>query len=113
VCGRVQRRTTLGGWNKEVAGDESKIQEFGGSIGVDRRRTAITKRLRRSTVAKKVGAEKRKRSSSPPSSLSSIRSAAPDPKRRRYKTWILIADLRFYDLGFSYFIYCKSFGSRV
>jgi hypothetical protein len=69
--------------SKEVGGVESKIQEFGGSFGVGQRRTAIVKRLRRSTPAKKVGAEKRKRSSSPPSTLSSIRSAAPDPKRTR------------------------------
>jgi hypothetical protein len=113
VRGWVQLRTALGGWNKEVVGEESKIQEFNGSVGVGRRRTAIAKRLRRSTAAKKVGAEKRKHSSSPPSSVSSIRSAAPDPKRRMYKTWIVIADLRFYDLGFSYFICCKSSGSRV
>jgi hypothetical protein len=81
--------------SKEVAGEESKIQEFeefGGSVGVGRRRTAIAKRLRRSTPAKKVGAEKRKHRSSPPSSSSSIRSIAPDPKRTRYKTWIVIAD---------------------
>jgi hypothetical protein len=78
--------------SKEVAGEESKIQEFGGSVGIGRRRTAITKRLRRSTPAKKVGAEKRKHISSPPSSSSSILSAAPDPKRTRYKTWIVIAD---------------------
>jgi hypothetical protein len=69
--------------SKEVGGVESKIQEFDGSVSVGRHRTAITKRLRRSTLAKKVGAEKRKRSSSPPSSSSSIHSAAPDPKRTR------------------------------
>jgi hypothetical protein len=70
---------------KEVAGDETKIQDLGASVGVVQRRTAIVKRLRRSTAPTKVGAEKRKRSSSPASSSSSIRSAAPDPKRTRYK----------------------------
>jgi hypothetical protein len=49
--------------SKEVGGVESKIQEFGGSVGVPRRQTTIVKRLRRSTTVKKVGAEKRKRSS--------------------------------------------------
>jgi hypothetical protein len=78
-------RPQLVAGSKEVGGVESKIQEFGGSVGVGRRQTAIAKRLRRSTPTKKVGAEKCKRSSSPPSSSSSIRSAAPDPRRTRYK----------------------------
>jgi hypothetical protein len=69
--------------SKEVGDVESKIQEFGGNVGVGQHRTAIAKRLRRSTPEKKVGAEKRKRSSSSPSSSSSIHSAAPDPKRTR------------------------------
>jgi hypothetical protein len=78
--------------SKEVASDETKIQDLGASVGVVRRRTAIVKRLRRSTAPTKVGAEKRKRSSSPTSSSSSIRSAAPDPKRTRYKPCLVIAD---------------------
>jgi hypothetical protein len=69
---------------KEVAGDETKIQDSGATVGVRRRRTAIAKKLRRSTAPTKEGAEKRKRISSPPSSSSSIRSGAPDPKRKRY-----------------------------
>jgi hypothetical protein len=69
--------------SKELGSMESKIKEFGGNVGVGQRRTAIAKRLIRSTPAKKVGAEKHKRSSSPPSSSSSIRSAALDPKRTR------------------------------
>jgi hypothetical protein len=69
---------------KEVASDETKIQDSGATVGVRRRRTAIAKRLRRSTASTKEGAEKRKRNSSPPSSSSSIRSGAPDPKRTRY-----------------------------
>jgi hypothetical protein len=78
--------------SKEVAGDERKIQDLGASVGVVRHRTAIAKRLRRSTTPTKVGAEKRKRSYSLASSSSSIRSAAPDPKRTRYKPCLVIAD---------------------
>jgi hypothetical protein len=69
---------------KEVAGDETKIQDSGATVGVRRRQTAIVKKLRRSTAPTKEGAEKRKRISSPPSSSSSIRSGALDPKRKRY-----------------------------
>jgi hypothetical protein len=79
---------------KEVAGDETKIQGSGATVGVRRRRTAIAKKLRRSTAPTKEGAEKRKRISSPPSSSSSIRSGGPDTKRKRYTLQIHFA---FYD----------------
>jgi hypothetical protein len=69
---------------KEVAREETKIESSGATVGVRHRRTAITKKLRRSTAPTKEGAEKRKRISSPPSSSSSSRSGAPDPKRKRY-----------------------------
>jgi hypothetical protein len=69
---------------KEVgADDSSKIQGAGASVGVRRRRTAIAKKLRRSTAPTKEGGEKRKRISTPPSSSSSIRSGGPDPKKKR------------------------------
>jgi hypothetical protein len=76
---------------KEVAGDETKIQGSGATVGVHRRRTAIAKKLRRSTAPTKESAEKRKRISSPPSSSSSIRSGGPDPKRKRYTLQIHFA----------------------
>jgi hypothetical protein len=68
---------------KEVGADDSKIQGAGGSVGVRRRRTAIAKKLRRSTAPTKEAREKRKRISTPPSSSSSIRSGGPDPKKKR------------------------------
>jgi hypothetical protein len=79
---------------KEVADDETKIEGSGATVGVRRRRTAIAKKLRRSTAPTKEGAEKRKRISSPPSSSSSSRSGAPDLKRKRYTFQIHCA---FYD----------------
>ena len=69
---------------KEVAREETEIQGSGATVGVRRRRTAIAKKLRRSTAPTKEGAQKRKRISSPPSSSSSSRSGAPHPKRKRY-----------------------------
>jgi hypothetical protein len=68
---------------KEVAADESKIQGAGVTVGVRRRRTAIAKKLRRSTAPTKEGGEKHKRISTSPSSSSSIRSGGPDPKTKR------------------------------
>ena len=69
---------------KEVAREETKIQGSGATVGVRRRRTAIAKKLRRSTAPTKEGAQKRKCISSPPSSSASTSSGAPHPKRKRY-----------------------------
>jgi hypothetical protein len=55
-----------------------------------RRRVAIGKRLRRPPTSSKLG-NKRKRSSLPPSSSSSIRSTEPDPRRTRFDLHISIA----------------------
>jgi hypothetical protein len=91
VRGRVRRRTALGGW-KQGGGRQGEQDP-----GVRWKRRCWSTSNRHREEAEKVDAGEEgwcgetQRSSSPPSSSSSIRSAAPNPKRTRYKTWIVIA----------------------
>jgi hypothetical protein len=89
VGGWVRRRTLRMGGSKEDAYVESQRRRF--STSNHYRQKATTSHGNE----KKVGAEKCKRNLLPPSSSSSIRSTALDPKRTRYNLRFCMRILRF------------------